>query len=155
MIMRLCRRLLPSEQDAEDVFQATFLVLVRKAAAVRRARIDRAVALWRRLSNRHELPIRRVPGVNARSRAGIGAWRRWLDRLSVREAEKLLLEELARLPVRSTAIRWCFAISKARRATRRPRPWVVRSARSRIDCNAAKSCCIRALTRRGVPLRQR
>src|SRR5437763_15247371 len=54
MVLRVCRQVLDDTHDAEDVFQATFLVLAQKAGSIRR---EDAVANWvygvaRRLSLR-------------------------------------------------------------------------------------------------------
>ena len=43
MVLRLARRLLGQEQDAEDIFQATFLLFARKAGLIRKRQ---SVSSW-------------------------------------------------------------------------------------------------------------
>lgn len=98
MVLRACQRLLHQPQDAEDVFQATFLTLVRKAASIR---TQGAVGGWLHgVARRLALQVRAT-----RARAGAhenqGVTRPASDPLSeitLRDAEAVLHEELARLP---------------------------------------------------------
>ena len=64
MVLRVCRSILRDEHDAQDAFQATFLVLVRRAAAVRR---QESVASWL-----HGVALR----VSAQARADLARRRR-------------------------------------------------------------------------------
>jgi RNA polymerase sigma factor (sigma-70 family) len=62
-VLGVCRRVLRHEQDAEDAFQATFLVLVRKAGSIGKRQ---AVASWLyRVAYRVALRARAVAGKRA------------------------------------------------------------------------------------------
>jgi RNA polymerase sigma factor (sigma-70 family) len=104
MVLRVCRRVLPNEADAEDAFQATFLALARRAATVREGD---ALAAWLRgaasrmaLSVRRAALRRRAQGARAGGVPGGGpppAEPGWA------EVQALLEEEVARLPEKCRA----------------------------------------------------
>jgi RNA polymerase sigma factor (sigma-70 family) len=98
MVLRVCRRALGHEQDAEDAFQATFLVLARKASSVRKRE---SLASWlhgvayrmathakRAATRRHKHEAHASP-VPPRDPAVLATWR---------EFQTLLDEEIAGLP---------------------------------------------------------
>ena len=105
MVLRVCRSILRDDHDALDAFQATFLVLVRRADAVRRRE---SAASWL-----HGVALR----VAAHARAGMARRRRHERRagelaLTVNrsgangvspELTAILHEELSRLPERYRA----------------------------------------------------
>jgi RNA polymerase sigma factor (sigma-70 family) len=102
MVFRVCRRVLRDAHDAEDAFQATFLVLARRAKAIRsRASlaawlhgVARRVALKARAAqarrHRHEMLGSATAPPDPRPHP--------LAEVTVREALLLLDEEVARLP---------------------------------------------------------
>jgi RNA polymerase sigma factor (sigma-70 family) len=100
MVQGVCRRVLHDRHEAEDAFQATFLVLARKAGMLHR---PHALAAWLYGTARH-LALKRRRGDARRHRretdyAGPAASPRDpLDELAARELLLILDEEMERLP---------------------------------------------------------
>jgi RNA polymerase sigma factor (sigma-70 family) len=97
LVLGVCRRQLRHEQDAEDVFQATFLVLARRASSVRRrASLDcwlHGVAL--RLARKARAKLARRPGrLPEMDLAAPPVNEEWLRH----DLRRVLDEEIARLP---------------------------------------------------------
>jgi RNA polymerase sigma factor (sigma-70 family) len=99
MVLAVCRRVLHQQQDAEDAFQATFLLLARKASAIHKheslgswlhgvayhmANDARKAAARRRRRENQATSSRQAPDP-----ARTAAWR---------EVQTILDEEIARLP---------------------------------------------------------
>jgi RNA polymerase sigma factor (sigma-70 family) len=97
LVLSVCRRLLRQEQDAEDAFQATFLVLARKAASVRRGQ---SLASWLYGVARHTA-LRARSDAARRSPPTKGEPRSQADppaEAALREVQRVLDEEVSRLP---------------------------------------------------------
>src|SRR5262245_3988481 len=98
LVMGVCRRMLRHHQDAEDAFLATFLLLARKAASIRRRA---ALASWlygvarraagdaRRAAARRQARERRATTVGHAQPDLDAAWR---------ELQAVLAQEVERLP---------------------------------------------------------
>jgi RNA polymerase sigma factor (sigma-70 family) len=117
MILGVCRRMLPASHDAEDAFQATFLVLARRAGTI--VRRDR-VASWL-----YGVAVRTAQVARRRALRSRAAERRLMDASKVEpgppeedreELLPILDEELNRLPQRyRAALVACELEGKSRR----------------------------------------
>jgi RNA polymerase sigma factor (sigma-70 family) len=96
MVLGVCRRVLPTLQDAEDACQATFLVLTRKAG---NGRWQKSVANWLFTTARRIASTARRAAVRRSQRERKAARREavCLDQMSGREAFAALDEELGKL----------------------------------------------------------
>jgi RNA polymerase sigma factor (sigma-70 family) len=132
MVLGVCRRVLANAADAEDVFQATFLLLARKAASIRKGE---SVSSWL-----HAVAFRLA--LRARAQA---ATRRRRERQAAEqrtptpevpaagELEAALDEELARLPARYRApLVLCYLEGKTQEEARRRLGRPLGTVRSRL-----------------------
>jgi RNA polymerase sigma factor (sigma-70 family) len=98
LVLRVCRRVLRQEQDAEDAFQATFFVLARKAASIRKreALVNwlHGVAYRMAMNAKREAARRREREARAKasSEKNVGRELAW------RDVQGVLEEEIQRLP---------------------------------------------------------
>ena len=105
MVRRACRSLVADPNDADDVFQATFLVLARKAGTIRRPELlgnwlyGTAHRTARTLKTRAARRLKHEAREAAMAHAGASTDPDGLERQAARREEaRVVHEEVARLP---------------------------------------------------------
>jgi RNA polymerase sigma factor (sigma-70 family) len=143
MVLRLCRRVLGDAQAAEDAFQATFLVLARRASAVRP---PEALAAWlHQVAYRVALKARSA-GVRRRARetsvpdlTPADPHPDPLAELSARELLTILDEEVQRLPeVYRLPVIHCCLEGRTQEETAALLGWTPGSVKGRLERGRAR-----------------
>jgi RNA polymerase sigma factor (sigma-70 family) len=147
----VCRRALPNEADAEDAFQAAFLALAQKAASLRR---PEAVGSWLHgTAVRVALRARRAASRRTahEARADPATAGDPLAELSVREAQAILDEEIARLTEEDRApLLLCCLEGLTRDEAARRLGWSEGALKARLE--RARKQLRKQLARRGLTL---
>jgi RNA polymerase sigma factor (sigma-70 family) len=149
MVLRVCRSVLRDDHDAQDAFQATFLILVRRAGAVRNRG---SVGSWLygvalRVSARARAAMARRRRHEARAAAM--AADRSIEQRSPLELSAVLHEELGRLPERyRAAVVLCYLEGQTCEAAARQLGWPVGTVKSRLA--RGRERLLARLIRRGL-----
>ena len=151
MVWGVCRRLIRNHQDSEDAFQATFLVLVRKAASIVPRQM---VGNWlygvayqtavkaRALANRRQAREKQVMEMPESQDMPTDSWP---------DLQPILDEELTRLPARYRAvIVLCDLEGKTRREAARQLGFPSGTVAGHLA--RARTLLAKRLTRRGLAL---
>jgi RNA polymerase sigma factor (sigma-70 family) len=139
MVLTVCRSILRSWHDAEDAFQATFLVLARKAASIRQAE---SLASWLYGVAYHVAVRARAKTVRRRAREPrleqMPSSDPLLD-MTGRELQQILHEELHKLPdkYRSPLV-LCYLQGKTQEEAARQLHWTKATVRGRLDRGRAQ-----------------
>jgi RNA polymerase sigma factor (sigma-70 family) len=151
MVLGVCRRILRDAHAAEDVFQATFLVLARKARTVR---AGRALPAWlHRVAARLAHAARTAEGRRRKQEREVSAMRTpdptaaaaWRELGPLLDAELLRLPEKLRLPVVL-----CYLQGKTHDQAARELGWPKGTVAGRLA--RARQLLRARLTRRGLTL---
>ena len=153
LVWGVCRRLLADPRDAEDAFQAAFLVLARRATAVRP---PEALAAWlhgvaRRVALKARAAAARRRPRQPEALAGDPPDRRPdpLDQLTARELLAVIDEEVRRLPAAyRLPVVLCYLEGRTQGEAARLLGWTPGSLRGRLDRGRARLQA--RLTRRGL-----
>jgi RNA polymerase sigma factor (sigma-70 family) len=154
MVMGVCRRILVDAHDAEDAFQATFLVMARRAGTIRNPdavgawlyAVARQVAVRSRKARRQRdrLQVHTSPGTDPAD-GGDSAGVDW------QELRPVLDEELGRLPEKyRAAVVLCYLQDRSNTEAAEELGWPVGTVKGRLA--RARSLLQNRLTRRGVAL---
>jgi RNA polymerase sigma factor (sigma-70 family) len=152
MVFRVCRRVLGNAHDAEDAFQATFLVLAKKAAALA---WRESLAGWlHEVASRVALKARTAAcrRVAHESRAaGPASTDAPVGDITLREAQALLNEELNRLAEKlRTPLVLCYLEGMTQDEAARQAGWSLSTLKRRLG--RGLDLLQRRLRRRGVAL---
>jgi RNA polymerase sigma factor (sigma-70 family) len=151
MVLGVCRRVLGDAHGAEDSFQATFMVLVRRAASIS---CTASLTSWL-----YTVAQRIATKARAQRAARHRRERRWegmprtnlLDELTWQELRSVLDEEVARLPERYRApIVNCYFEGKSYDQAAQDLGWPKSSLASRLG--RARELLRQQLARRGIAL---
>jgi RNA polymerase sigma factor (sigma-70 family) len=148
MVYRVCRRVLRNEQDVEDAFQATFLVLARHCRAVRKR--DSLASWLHGVAHRVALRARASAATRHRheNRAGAPDAAPPED-VTLREALEALDAELAGLPEKwRLPLILCHLEGRTQDEAAGQIGWSARTLRRRLE--EARQALGRRLARRGV-----
>jgi RNA polymerase sigma factor (sigma-70 family) len=151
MVLSVCRRILQHAQDAEDAFQATFLVLARKANSIRK---QASLGSWL-----HGVAYHSAECLKAKARRRAAHERRWtvppqgdaMGDITWRELRSVLDDELAKLSEQHRApLVLCYLEGRTQDEAAQQLGWSKNTFRRRLQ--SARDALGRRLTRRGVTL---
>jgi RNA polymerase sigma factor (sigma-70 family) len=151
LVLSVCRGVLHDVHDAEDAFQATFLVLAHKAGSIRK---QKSVGSWLygvayriALKAKVQAAQRRAHEREATCMAPSDP----LAEVDLRELRPLLFEELDRLPTTyRAAVVLCYLEGKTNEEAARQLQWPLGTVKGRLT--RARDLLRNRLTRRGLTL---